>query len=175
MEQTSDEIEQVHTAIKQAIIKAIPVLNTVELYDPLKHNRIVTPAALIENVEMDVIKGEVISGGRLPITLQFAVHCCLSTITEGVELEIRKFAAKMLKVVNKNRWGLSNVKDPTELAAFPGMFKPDNKGYESWVVTWKQTIHLGDVWEGKDFLPQEVYLSAAPNIGKAHKDDYQQG
>ena len=55
------------------------------------------------------------------------------------------------------------------------MFKPDEKGFESWVVTWKQTYHLGDVALPPDYLPTDVYMGEAPAVGHGHEDDYLRG
>ena len=166
------DFEVVHKAIVSKIKAAMPVLKTVNSYDPTDRDVIVTPALLIELVEIK--PGKKIGDGRLPITAEFAAHCCLSVKTDNVDIEIRNFAAKTLQVVNGNRWGLPKaVERPAALGAFPGMFKPDDKGFESWVVVWEQDVHLGEIWQDADFLPQDAYLSAAPNVGLANQDKYE--
>ena len=172
MSETQGDLTALHDAMSLAIKDSMAMLQTVKSYDPLTRDTIITPAVLIEAVEMK--PGSRVTGGRLPVTVEFAAHCCLSVKTERVELEIRNFAAKLLQVVNGNKWGLADaVERPERLTAFPGMFKPDDKGFESWVVTWEQTIHLGEVWQDADFLPTEVYVGEAPDIGAANKDKYE--
>ncbi len=171
MSETQGDLTALHDAMTEAIKASMSMLQTVKSYDPTTRDTITTPAVLIEAVEMK--PGRKIGDGRLPVTVEFAAHCCLSVKTERVELEIRNFAAKLLQVVNGNKWGLADaVERPERLSAFPGMFKPDDKGFESWVVTWEQTIHLGEVWQDADFLPTDVYVGEAPDIGAAHEDKY---
>lgn len=172
MTESKNDLTALHDAMALSIESSMPMLKTIKAYDPMTRDTIATPAVLIEAIEMK--PGGRLTGGRLPVTVEFAAHCCLSVKTERVELEIRNFAAKMMQVIEGNKWGLADaVERPERLTAFPGAFKPDDKGFESWVVTWEQTIHLGDVWEGVDFLPTDVYLGESPNIGAAHKDKYE--
>lgn len=165
------DLGALHDSIIEIIRTEMPMLKTVKSYDPTERDAIKTPALMLELVEMK--PGRKLGDGRLSLTAEFAAHCCLSVKTDRVEIEIRNFAAKLLQVVNGNKWGLADaVERPTDLAAFPGMFKPDDKGFESWVVVWEQTIHLGEVWQDADFLPTDVYVGEAPDIGAAHEDKY---
>ncbi len=171
MSETQGNLTALHDAMTAEIKTSMSMLQTVKSYDPTTRASVTTPAVLIEAVEMK--PGRSTGDGRLPVTVEFAAHCCLSVKTKRVELEIRNFAAKLLQVVNGNKWGLADsVERPERLGAFPGMFKPDDKGFESWVVTWEQTIHLGEVWQDADFLPTDVYVGEAPDIGAAHEDKY---
>lgn len=172
MENEQVDFTQLHESIIKTIKAAMPMLKTVKSYDPSERDALVTPALLLELVEMK--PGKKRGDGRLPITAEFAAHCCLSVKTDQVDIEIRNFAAKMLQVVNGSRWGLNDaVERPDELGAFPGMFKPDDKGFESWVVVWEQNIHLGDVWQDADFLPIEVYVGETPNLGTSAQGKYE--
>lgn len=168
----NDDFTRVHQAMVDQIKARMAVVRTVTAYNPLTGNTIKTPAVLLEAVEMK--PGRPVTGGRLPVTVEFAAHCCLSVKTEAVELEVRNFAARLLQVISGNTWGLGEMAErPDELSAFPGMFNPDDKGFESWVVSWQQTFHLGEVWQDADFLPTDVYIGEAPNVGAAHHGDYQ--
>ncbi|MNL69168.1 hypothetical protein D3C87_1939920 [compost metagenome] len=54
------------------------------------------------------------------------------------------------------------------------MFTPGEKGFESWLVSWKQTAHLGEAWElPVDGPAVEVFLGESPHIGKDHEGNYQ--
>ena len=168
----NDDLTRVHEAMEAAIRQQVPQARTVEAYKP-GAGVIKTPAVLLEAIEIK--PGGKLSGGRLAIKVEFAAHCCLSVQTDNVELEVRNFAVKMLQVVHKNIWGLDGVAEPPqELAAYQGMFKPDDDGFDSWVVSWEQTFHLGDGWSEKDFLPRDVFIGEAPRIGKDHQDEYRQ-
>lgn len=168
------DLIDVHEAMVQSIKNKMPMLKTVQSYEPFTRDTIETPSVLIEAVEMK--PGKRTGDERLSVTVEFLAHCCLSIRTDRVELEIRNFAAKLMRVIEGNRWGLAEaVERPTRLSAMPGMFKPDDKGFESWVVSWEQTIHLGNVWQDTEFMPQEVFIGLSPEIGAAHKDDYEIG
>ena len=169
---TQDDLTLLHEAMTLGIKAKMPMLKDVRAYDPTARDTVITPAVLIEAVEMK--PGGRVSGGRLPVTVEFVAHCCLSIKTPQVELEIRNFAIAVLRLINGNKWGLSEaVERPEQLHAFPGMFKPDDKGFESWAVSWEQTIHVGEVWQDADFLPTEVYVGEAPNVGADNKQHYE--
>lgn len=167
-----DDLTQVHKAQVEFIKSALPFLRQVCAYEPaMQHgkNMIESPAVLIEVVQIK--PGHKISGGRFSVTIEFAAHCILSMKTEKIQLELSNFAVRMLQIINDNRWGLRYSKLPTDLAAFPGMFS-EELGFDSWVASWEQEFHLGEMNEGVDWLPSDLFIGEAPNIGADHKDDY---
>lgn len=167
---TLNSFTQLFDAI-QASLSTIPNVREVVLYDDRHLDTITTPAILIELGEIDPGEGK--SGGRLAVNLDIRLHCVLSAKTERVNLEVINFATVVMQHVHKNRWTLSTMVElPQRIAAFPGMFRPDEKGFESWVVNWTQTAHIGAVWEADCLPPEEVYIGASPAIGAAHRDDY---
>lgn len=168
-----NHVTQIHQAQVAAVQEAMPMLAQVAEYSPeLLEGRtaIISPAVLFEAVQIQPERQG--SGGRCALTIEFAAHCILSTKTEHVQLEIRNFAVRLLQVINQNRWGLVYAQHPMELTAFPSTFSAA-LGFESWIVSWEQTFHLGEVKLGKDWLPTKVYLGEAPTVGKAHQSDYQ--
>lgn len=167
-----DDLTLIHQAQVAAIEKAMPMLKQVSDYAPELlegKNAITSPAVLLEAVSIK--PGKKLSGGRFPIIIEFAAHCILSMKTEKVQLEIRNLATRLMQVVNENRWGIEHSRLPTELSAFPGMFS-DKLGFESWVVSWEQEFHLGEINLGADWLPTQVYIGEAPQIGESHENDY---
>lgn len=147
--QTIDDVSLLHDQIVAAVRARFgPRLKTVAEYDPVDVDSatIRTPAVLLELVEMRPA-GRV-TGGRTPVELAWSAHCVLSSATDNVQREVRNFSAQVLCLVDGNSWGLGTaVTRAVELEAFPGLFRPGEKGFESWVVNWKQTAHLGQVWE----------------------------
>lgn len=139
-------------------------LATVAEYDPVDaHSKTIkTPAVLLELVE--IRPAGRVTGGRTPAELAWSAHCVLSAATTNVQREVRNFAAQVMQLVDGNRWGLGEaVTRAEELEAFPGAFKPGDKGFESWIVNWKQTAHLGASWElPDDPVPGEVVIGPAP-------------
>ncbi|MHA6195536.1 hypothetical protein ACX3YG_14320 [Pseudomonas wadenswilerensis] len=172
-----EDLGPLHDSIMTAIRERFGArLKNVAEYDPIasQGQTIVTPAVLLELVEIRPAGG--VTGGRTPLELNMSAHCVLSAATDNVQREIRNFAAQLLCLVDGNRWGLgSAVTRAGELEAFPGMFTPGEKGFESWVVNWKQTVHLGSVWSlPPETLPQTVWLGQAPNIGPGNESSYVQ-
>jgi hypothetical protein len=166
------DLTALHDAQVAIIKAAMPMLQTVEEYKPLQRDSVITPALLLEAGEFK--PGRRTGDGRTPLKIEFAAHCYLSVRTPNAELEIRNFAAKVCQLLDGQRWGMGDALErPEQIAAFPGAFKPDDKGFECWVVTWEQTAHLGELWQEADFLPQEAFFNEAPDIGLVHQDDYQ--
>ncbi|MDE1464791.1 hypothetical protein [Spartinivicinus poritis] len=167
---TNDDLTYVHQQMVNAIQQAIPEIHHVAAYNPLVDKKVKTPGVLLEVVGMEL--DTPISGGRTAVKVEFAAHCILSVATQQVELEVRNFAVKVMQVINKNRWGLGALaQQPTALSAFPGSFKPDvkgfkteEKGYESWVISWEQVFHLGDIWQGVEFTPDEILIKGTHHI-----------
>lgn len=153
----SDDLTSIHEAMVKAIKEAFPMVKTVDAYDVTRKGTIMTPAILLEALEMK--PGRRVTGSRTPLTVEFYAHCVLSVKTENVALQVRNFAASLLQTIDGNTWGLGDFAErPTSLSAFPGVFNPDEKGFESWVVGWEQTVHLGEVWKEADFLPHDVVI-----------------
>lgn len=157
-----------HDAIAAAVRARFgPRLVTVGEYNPVDGDSktVKTPALLLELVE--IRPGGRTSGGRTPLELAWSAHCVLSSATDDVQRQVRNFAAEVLRLVDGNRWEQGEaVERATELEAFPGMFKPGDKGFESWVVNWKQTAHLGELWQLPVDVAGEVYVAEFPNIGQ---------
>lgn len=173
--QTIEDVGLLHDQIVEAVRTRFgPRLKTVAEYDPVDtHSKTIkTPAVLLELVE--IRPAGRVTGGRTPVELSWSAHCVLSSATDKVQREVRNFAAQVLRLVDGNSWGLgSAVTRAAELEAFPGMFKPGDKGFESWIVNWKQTAHLGGTWElPVDGPADEVFVGEFPNIGPGHEGDY---
>lgn len=170
------DLNELHDNIAKALRLAFGArLKTVSEYDPVdgETGAIQTPAVLLELVE--IRPAGKVTGGRTPVELAWSAHCVLSEATANVQREVRNFAAKVLTVVDGNRWELAGaVTRAEELSAFPGMFKPGEHGFDSWIVNWKQVAHLGDSWElPVDGPALEVYVGESPNVGRAHVGEYE--
>lgn len=165
-----DDLTVVHNAQEAVIKQAMPMVKTFAPYDPTKDQQIITPAIMLEAVEMK--PGRAVSGGRMAVKVEFAAHCYLSAKTDNVQLEVRNMAARLLQVINRNRFGLENAEQPERLSAFPGQFSKE-KGFESWIVSWEQDFHFGELWQNPDYLPTELWLGEAPDIGADHQDKYE--
>jgi len=173
--QTIEDVGLLHKQIVAALRARFGArLKTVGEYDPVnaQSGGIKTPAVLLELVE--IRPAGRVTGGRTPVELAWSAHCVLSSATDNVQREVRNFATQVLCLFDGNSFGLgSAVTRAGELEAFPGMFKQGDKGFESWIVNWKQTAHLGKAWElPVDGPADEVFVGEFPNIGLG--GDYRQ-
>jgi hypothetical protein len=93
----------------------------------------------------------------------------------GIEAAVNLVEALLIHIPN-NCWDLASgtfgARDVTSRNLHDGSI--DMQGVALWAVTWKQTIRLGDsVWDEQGFLPTQVYLGQAPQIGDGHEADYE--
>jgi hypothetical protein len=77
------------------------------------------------------------------------------------------------QLVRFNRWGLgADVTVPEQLRGAPGAFRPGKDGYESWCITWEQTLYLGaSVWAADGVPPTDVFVGLQAG---ADPDNYEQ-
>lgn len=173
-------MDAIHTAILQAVTdhwKDQPnQLDTVAEYDPFEKKPVNSPGVLfsIENMALDTRDGT----GRTAIILDCNLTCILSTRTEGVQVQIRQFAAELVRVVEQvgmSHWGLGNAcGNPGNVNGQPALYSPKKSGFESWAVTWSQTFYIGGPTVEPEPLPERLYASKAPEIGLPNEPDYQQ-
>ena len=80
-----------------------------------------------------------------------------------------------MDIIRHNHWGLgADVSHPENMSAQPAEFRPGKAGFESWAVSWDQTVYLGEVEQSESFLPDTVMAGNAPDVGFGHEDDYVQ-
>jgi len=88
--------------------------------------------------------------GRRALNVEIEIHCIVSKSYENAALEVMDLAGdveSLLDVSSKGagRWGFGqSVELPESVDAQEGLFKSGESGYEGWVVSFKQTIYLGD-------------------------------
>lgn len=149
-------------------------VETVAAYRSDAHDQTInTPALLLELELLD--EGRDAGDGRDALRCSFTAHCILSNLTDGVEIEVRNFAAEVFRLLIGERFGLGELADdPEAISAAPGEFKPGAEGYESWYVNWEQSVYFGEsMWEG-GIVPHTVKLGWSPDVGTGHADDYEQ-
>ncbi len=135
------------TQFQDAIIEALKAnfeLVTVESYDPNKDLSELAPACLLDVEELP--KSMDSGDGRYPVSARFSLHCVLGLEVDDVQIELREFAVSVSQFVFENGIWLSGcvVETPKNIEAYPGNFKKQTDGgYDSWVVSWSQTLFLG--------------------------------
>jgi hypothetical protein len=133
---------------------------------------IITPAVILEIESAE--EGDDIGDDRAPLLMHITAYCILGQQTDNLQMEVRNFASQLFALIRKNKWTLGHsVSFPGGITLGPGKFDPEKNGYESWFVSWDQTIYLGDnVWDSTGIPPQEVWLGLSPEIGLAFVDKY---
>ncbi len=165
------DFSQVHDAQKAAFTNALPMVKKVAEFDGNAiPKQIKSPYLLLEVAEMSTIKG---SGELVWVNAQFNAHCILPASVPRTEIECQNFAALVMKVIHRNTWGL-NIQMPEEISAGPGLYDNNPKGFKSWVVSWWQTLAIGERTNAGIFSPTGVFISESPEVGQAHSDDYQE-
>ena len=144
---------------------------TVAAYTPTT-SALQTPALLLEME--DGTLGDDRGDGRTALSCRLTLHALLSLQTNDVELAIRDFASEVLLFTRYQQWGLKEVSVPEQLAMGPGHFQTGDLGYESWYITWEQTIYLGKSrWHTDGLYRGPIQLGLDPQTGKGHEDDYE--
>jgi|GEM_PF-982893 len=171
----STTLTQVHEAILARLRDKFPKV-TVESYDPDSELSVLAPALFLELEDFD--PGDDIGDERLPAQCRFSIHCVLGWEVENLALEIREFAAAVAMLVrNDGIWQKGGaLTNPKLISAYPGNFRKDmNSGYDSWVVSWEQTVYLGEsIWTAEGITPQQVSFAHAPNGTSPPINEYEE-
>lgn len=170
------DFSEVHDAQVAAFDQALVMVESdnIKSFDQASiKEQIRDPILLIEAVEMEIDQDKKGSAGLIWVKVQYQAHCILSRSVPNVDVECLNFASLVLKTVNNNKWGLANVGAPEQLTAFPGRYSNDPKGFDSWIVSWWQTVAINGSWQLSRPAADEVLISEAPNIGAAHVNDYE--
>jgi hypothetical protein len=156
------------------------IINTVAWYEQSESATgqplpIVTPAVVLEIESAD--EGDDVGDDRTPLLCHLTAYCILGQQTPDLQTQVRAFAAQLFGKVRKNKWGLgAKVGFPGGITLGPGKFDPEATGYDSWFVSWDQTVYLGDsVWLPSGIMPSEIWWNWAPEIGTDFVDSYMRG
>ena len=169
------DFSEVHEAQVAAFAEALPMVSKSNIlpFGDAKTPQINDPTLLLEVAELDIDELKKGSGGKIWVRAQFQAHCMLPRSVPLVSIECINFAAVVLKIVHRNTWQLAHVGKPEQLNAVPGRYSNDPKGFESWIVSWWQTVAIGDNWQLPAPAPEHVMLSEAPHVGADHKASYE--
>lgn len=134
-----------------------------------------TPAVILEIEAAE--EGDDAGDDRSPLLMHITAYCILSQQTADLQIQLRSFAAQLFAKVRKNKWGLGNtVSFPGGITLGPGKFDPEATGYDSWFVSWDQTLYLGEsIWKPGGIIPTEVWWNWSPEIGSDFVDSYMRG
>ncbi len=167
-------LTEVHHGILAKIRERFPGM-VVDSYEPNDDLSKLAPACLLELEEFS--SGNNVGDNRYPARCRFSIHCILGYEENNRALSIREFAGSITQLVQKHGvWVKGSLVSGAEnIEAYPGNFKKDTcKGYDSWVVSWEQTIYLGEsMWATEGSTPQDVYFGLAPGGEVQSADDHE--
>lgn len=136
---------------------------------------VITPAVILDIESAE--EGEDAGDDRAPLLCHITAYCILGQKTADLQIQVRSFAAQLFTLVRKNKWSLGRaVGFPGGITMGPGKFDPEKNGYDSWYVSWDQTLFMGaDVWDSSAVLPTEIWWNWTPEIGADFVDSYMRG
>ncbi|GAA03229.1 hypothetical protein [Photobacterium leiognathi] len=111
--------------------------------------------------------------GRKAMDLSCSVLLVYSMEDPDYHIKIRDAAMQLSVLIDESHLGLTGVYAAKFLSAAPNDFEPDLSAYVVWEVRFTQTLLLDktDI-SAPIFNPGQVWVGYAPDVGSAHKDDY---
>ncbi len=170
------DFSEVHTAMVSSFEQALADVaeQNIASFELSKLTAGITePTLLLEVNEIEVDQDNKGSAGVVWLRTHYQAHCVLPKTSANTKVECLDFASVVLKTVNQNRWGLSNVGTPTQLMGFPSYHTTSLNDIESFVVSWWQYVAVDNSWVLSRGPAEEIYLSEAPEIGAEHADKYE--
>ncbi|MEZ6854197.1 hypothetical protein [Halodesulfovibrio aestuarii] len=165
------DIDAAHEAILDAIKAKFSAFETVADYERQKES-IKCPAVILdfESIEKD---GRDLGTEQLSVRIRWQLTLLLKFNTANVQRVIRKLIAALCLFIDGNNFAL-----PCNPCALVGAYADtfDDGGYDAWRVDFEMKAVLGEtIWTDGDIVPSElgIMTSWAPEIGEAHKDDYE--
>lgn len=141
-------------------------LETVQAYlpdmqstDPASGLTINTPALLVEIEKTS--QGQNLGDGRTAVECHLAIHCILGVATPSLQRALRNFGVEVQRLLTADGYCLGSVVkagQPEDLTGMPGWWQKGGAGgYDSWVVTFDQTLWIGaSVWDVPKLLGESL-------------------
>lgn len=170
------DFSEVHTAMVDSFDKALTNVakEDISSFELAKLTGSITePTILLEVSNIEVDQNQKGSAGVVWLKVNYQAHCILPKQTGDETIACLDLASVVIKTVNQNRWGLSNVGIPTMLTGYPSYHSSSIPSIESFVVAWWQLVAVDSSWSLSQVVAEEIYLSEAPEIGAAHIDKYE--
>ena len=162
----SGELAQVVAAMVGEIQQQLPESDVAQ-YNPMDR-QLVAPA-----IRIDISghkPGSDNGDGRLPACCEFVAWCSYGS--QG--FQAAEAAARLTEFIRYTHWQLgAKVTHPDNIKAEPAQFRPGKAGFESWLVSWEQTVYLGSTEADDGILPDTVLVGIDPEIGADHEDKYE--
>jgi hypothetical protein len=168
---TQTTLTEVHQGIVTRLKAALPDV-TVEVFSPTMNFAEKAPALLVELTSFPLAKDA--GDYRYPADCCFTIHCV--TKKEQPLVDLWEMTASVAQLIYNNGFWVGGgvMERPHTLKAHADKTRyQDQNGYESRVISWHQTIYLGEpkpVQEG--IVVKEVYLGYAPGGETPPKASY---
>ncbi len=122
------------------------------------------PAVWVEVERMNHIKD--LGDGRDALQCNVIIYCVLAADTQELQPKLRNLSAEMMRFIKNETFGKCEAKTlAKQISAMPGRFKVGEKGFDSWVVSFTQTIFLDDSdKDKKSTIPQKIYARSDKKV-----------
>ncbi len=170
------DFSEIHSAMVNRLDKALTNVakDDISIFELTKLTQSISkPTLLLETNEIKVEQNNKGSAGIVWLQVNYQAHCILPGNTGSEKVDCLDFASVVIKTVNQNTWGLPNVATPTLMTGFPSYHTSNLAGIESFVVSWWQRVAVDSHWTLSRPPADHVFISQAPEIGKAHADKYE--
>lgn len=170
------DFSEVHTAMVDSFDKALTNVakEDISSFELAKLTGSITaPTLLLEVSNIEVDQTQKGSAGVVWLKVNYQAHCILPNQSGDENIACLDLASVVIKTVNQNKWGLSNVGTPTMLTGYPSYHSSTISGIESFVVSWWQQMAVDSSWSLSQVVADEIYISEVPEIGAAHADKYE--
>jgi hypothetical protein len=169
---TQITLEELHTAIVNAIEAKYPAIPTVEFYSTIRQG-MPLPACLLELTEMDSAPDKDPGTQQLAVDARFEARFIIGFRTADAKLAVRSLAGSFAAWLRyeEQRWG-KPVGPAEVIGCYQDDFSPELDQFEVWRVEWTQTLHLGErVVDEGGAIPQAFY-SFVPYVGLGNEEYY---
>lgn len=119
-----------------------------------------TPAVIIEVEQLNDAYADDLSDGRDAVVCSVGLYCVLGVKTPNLQQALWNFAAEMMRNLKNNRVGVISdglAGRPESVSSHLGRMKLGDGGFDSRVVTFEQTVFLGEQsFPGIDIAPSQI-------------------
>lgn len=162
-----------HESVISWLQNNFPVALSVTAYPEIS-TELKTPCVFFQVIDFEKADVQPMSG-EMSVILQCEAIVVLGIDDRDHQIEIRNAAMALSLKIEGSRFGLP-IKGASFLSASADGMNPELDGYAAWSIRFQQQIDVGDN-EYADFdgaTAHSVNVGYCPNVGSAHKDDYEQ-
>lgn len=169
---TEVTLDQLHDAIRAAVVAAFPDFVTVEFYRDDEDEKMPTPACLLELTEAEPMPETDSGTGQWHTLLRFDARIVMAHRGAATRLNVRKAATALATWLHLKRFGVPM--DPVQvIACEPDEFAPNLDKFAVWRVEFATLVMLGETaWTNDGTVPTQVLYSWSPKIGTGNESEY---